>query len=52
MAAQKTISESDLQYVKLTDDIEEAMAHIRAYILTNYQIKKRNKPVWWLFEKA
>ena len=52
MAEQKTISESDLQYVKLTDDIEEAMAHIRAYILTNYQIKKRNKPVWWLFEKA
>jgi len=52
MAAQKTISDSDLQYVKLTDDIEEATAHIRAYILDNYQIKKRNRPTWWLFEKA
>ncbi|MFM9946527.1 MAG: TIGR00730 family Rossman fold protein [Saprospiraceae bacterium] len=52
MAEQKTISESDLQYVKLTDDIEEATAHIRAYILGNYQIKKRNRPAWWLFEKA
>lgn len=52
MAEQKTISESDLQYIKLTDDIEEAMAHIRAYILDNYQVKKRNRPAWWLFEKA
>jgi len=52
MAEQKTISESDLQYVKFTDDIEEAMTHIRTYILGNYQVKKRNRPIWWLFEKA
>lgn len=52
MAEQKTISESDLQYVKFTDDIEEAMTHIRTYILGNYQVKRRNRPIWWLFEKA
>lgn len=52
MAEQKTISESDLQYIKLTDDIAEATDHIRTYILNNYQVKKRNKPIWWLFEKA
>jgi len=52
MAEQKTISESDLQYVKFTDDIDEAMTHIRTYILGNYQVKKRNRPIWWLFEKA
>lgn len=52
MAEQKTISESDLQYIKLTDDMAEATDHIRTYILNNYQVKKRNKPIWWLFEKA
>ncbi len=52
MAAQKTISESDLKYVKLTDDITEATDHIRAYILDNYKIKRRNRPIWWLFEKT
>lgn len=52
MVTQKTISESDLQYIKLTDDTGEAMEHIRGYILGNYKIKKRSKPIWWLFEKA
>ncbi|NUO03732.1 MAG: TIGR00730 family Rossman fold protein, partial [Saprospiraceae bacterium] len=52
MVEQKTISESDLKYIKLTDDVSEAIEHIRAYILNHYQIKKRNKPIWWLFEKA
>ncbi|MCW3075219.1 MAG: hypothetical protein JWP69_2288 [Flaviaesturariibacter sp.] len=50
MAAKGTISEEDLSLVLLTDDVDEAMAHIRKYIQTNYKIKPR-KRLWWLLEK-
>jgi predicted Rossmann-fold nucleotide-binding protein len=50
MAAKGTISEEDLSLVLLTNDVGEAMNHIRKYIQTNYKIKPR-KRMWWLFEK-
>ena len=50
MAMQGTITPGDMNLVLLTDDIDEAIAHIKKYIVTNYKIKKRN-PAWWLFEK-
>ena len=50
MAAEKTISQEDLNLVLLTDDIDEAIEHISKYITVNYKVKKR-KPSWWLFEK-
>jgi uncharacterized protein (TIGR00730 family) len=50
MAEQKTISPEDLNLVLLTDSVEEAMAHIRKYITTNYKVKPR-RPLWWLLEK-
>lgn len=50
MAAQGTISKEDMQLVLFTDDIDEAMQHIRNYIDTNYKIKPR-KRFLWLFEK-
>lgn len=52
MAQQKTISEKDLELVLLTDDLDEAMAHIQSYITAHYKVRKRTKPVWWLFEKV
>lgn len=50
MAEKGTISEEDLSLVLLTDDVEEAMEHIRKYIQQNYTIKPR-KRLWWLLEK-
>lgn len=50
MAAQGTISPADLQLVLLTDDVNEAMDHIKTYITSNYKILPR-KRLWWLFEK-
>jgi len=32
--------------VLLTDDVNEAMAHIRTYISTNYQVKPRKRSLW------
>ena len=51
MAEKGTISKEDMNLVLLTDDINEAMDHIRKYILTNYKIKP-GKRFWWLLEKS
>ncbi|RYG47208.1 MAG: TIGR00730 family Rossman fold protein [Chitinophagaceae bacterium] len=50
MAEKGTISTEDMSLVLITDDMDEAMAHIRSYITTNYKVKPRKKK-WWLFEK-
>lgn len=50
MAEEGTISEEDLSLVLVTDDVSEAMEHIRKYIMQNYKVKPR-KRFWWLFEK-
>ncbi|MDP4263393.1 MAG: TIGR00730 family Rossman fold protein [Bacteroidota bacterium] len=50
MAKQGTITPGDMSLVLLTDDVNEAINHIRKYITENYTIKPR-KRLWWLFEK-
>ncbi|MGI8952723.1 MAG: TIGR00730 family Rossman fold protein [Chitinophagaceae bacterium] len=50
MANKGTISNDDLNLVLLTDDVNNAMEHIKTYITKNYTIKPRKK-MWWLFEK-
>jgi predicted Rossmann-fold nucleotide-binding protein len=50
MALKGTISKEDMNLVLLTDDVNEAMDHIRKYITTNYKVKPR-KRLWWLLEK-
>jgi len=44
-----TINKEDLALVLMTDDIEEAMKHIRTYVKKNYKIVTRKKR-WWLLE--
>lgn len=53
MVKEGTVAPEDLNLVKITDDVEEAVLHIRHYISTNYKFvpKKKPKPFWWLFEK-
>ena len=46
-----TISEEDMNLVLLTDDVSEAMEHIRKYIQTNYKVRPRKPRRWWLMEK-
>jgi uncharacterized protein (TIGR00730 family) len=50
MSEAGTISKEDMDLVLLTDDIDEAIEHIRTYIKTNYKVKPR-KRYWWLLEK-
>ena len=49
-AARGTISREDLDLVLITDNIDEAMEHIKHYITINYKVRPR-KRLWWLFEK-
>ncbi|MFN2458797.1 MAG: TIGR00730 family Rossman fold protein [Chitinophagaceae bacterium] len=50
MAQKGTISEQDMSLVLLTDDVGEAMDHIKMYIQQNYKIRPRRR-FWWLLEK-
>jgi len=50
MANNGSIAKEDLSLVLITDDINEAMSHIRTYISTNYKIKRRKRSPW-LMEK-
>ena len=46
MAANGSIAREDMSLVLLTDDVDEAMSHIRTYISTNYKIKPRKRYLW------
>ncbi len=50
MVKAQTINPEDLQLVLITDSVDEAMHHIRTYIMGNYKIKGRKK-LWWLLER-
>lgn len=50
MQKKGTIGEKDKNLILLTDDMDEAMEHIRTYISHHFQVKPR-KRLWWLFEK-
>jgi uncharacterized protein (TIGR00730 family) len=52
MIEQGTISATDLDLLLFTDDLDEAMQHIRHFLEKNYKIVERDKPVWWLFERS
>jgi hypothetical protein len=51
MKKEGTISAEDLSLVLFTDDIDEAMGHINSYLSRNYDIRKKRKRFWWLFER-
>jgi uncharacterized protein (TIGR00730 family) len=49
MSEMGTISANDKKLLFVTDDIDEAMQYIQAYIAKNFIVKKR-KRLWWLLE--
>lgn len=52
MVKKQTISPKDLDYLFVTDDVEDAMQHINKYIDKNYLKVTKRKPLWWLLEKV
>jgi hypothetical protein len=51
MLSQDTIQVQDLDLLLVTDDEDEAMNHIKSYISGHYEIMKKRRPFWWLFER-
>lgn len=51
MAANGSIAKEDMSLVLLTDDVAEAMSHIRTYISSNYKVKPRRRRSIWLLER-
>ena len=51
MVKEGTILTQDLDLLLVTDDVGDAMNHINTYISSNYNIMKKRKRFWWLFEK-
>jgi uncharacterized protein (TIGR00730 family) len=49
MVGNGTISAEDVKLVLLTDDYDEAMAHIKSFVEKN--LVKPKRKLWWLFEK-
>lgn len=47
MVEEGTISATDLNYIKITDDPDEAAGFIQAYVMEHYTIKKRKR--FWIF---
>jgi len=50
MSEAGTINEIDKKLMLLTDDVDEAMEYIQAFVSKNFTVKPR-KRLWWLFEK-
>ena len=50
MILQGTISDIDKKLILLTDDTDEAMQYIEAYIAKNFKVKKRRR-LWCLLER-
>ena len=50
MVANGTVAEADKKLMLITDDIDEAMQYIQAFIAKNFKVKHRKK-LWWLLER-
>ena len=53
MITHGAVSPSDLDLLKVTDDLDEAMRHLEAAAVTAFglkRVKRQPKPKWWLFE--
>jgi uncharacterized protein (TIGR00730 family) len=50
MVAEGTVGVADRKLILLTDDIDEAMQYIEAYIGQHFKVKPRRR-LWWLLEK-
>jgi uncharacterized protein (TIGR00730 family) len=51
MKSEETILVNDFNLLLVTDDLDEAMNHIKTYISSNYNLQKKRKRLWWLFEE-
>lgn len=53
MVELQAVSPADLDLLKVTDDIDEAMKHIESHTIGSFGLRRRErKAQWWLLERA
>jgi len=51
MVREGAVAPHDLDLLKVTDDLDEAMAHIEAHTVERFGLRRVHKPAWWLGER-
>jgi uncharacterized protein (TIGR00730 family) len=52
MVRDGAVSPNDLDLVKITDDLDEAISHIEAHTVGSFGLRRvQQKPKWWLLER-
>ena len=51
MVREGAVAPHDLDLLKVTDDLDEAMAHLEAHTVEKFGLRLVHKPAWWLGER-
>lgn len=51
MVREGAVAPHDLDLLKVTDDLDEAMAHVEAHTVERFGLRRVRKPAWWLGER-
>jgi predicted Rossmann-fold nucleotide-binding protein len=52
MVVQGAVAAADLDLLKVTDDLDEAIAHIESKTVVPFGLTRVMKPAWWLGERG
>ena len=52
MVEHGAVAAADLELLKVTDDLDEAVRHIEQHAVVPFGLKRVIKPAWWLGEHA
>jgi hypothetical protein len=52
MVTQGAVAASDLDLLKVTDDLDEAMRHLQTHAVDAFGLKRVQRPAWWLGERS
>ena len=50
MVDEGAVAAADLDLLKVTDDLDEAMQHIESHTIGSFGLRRGRKPKWWLGE--
>jgi hypothetical protein len=51
MVREGAVAQTDLDLLKVTDNLDEAMAHLEAHTVERFGLRRVRKPAWWLGER-
>lgn len=51
MVREGAVSPRDLDLLKVTDDLDEAIAHLEAHTVTRFGLRRVQRAAWWLGER-